>query len=81
MGSSSRLILRECDKNPKQQFVFEDDGKIKQMNDLNLCLTASADYSWYGGGFKPIMIVRALSMSACNPSVAKRQSWGLRPSG
>ena len=81
VGSSSRLILRECDKNPKQQFVFEDDGKIKQVNDFNLCLTASADYSWYGGGFKPIMIVRALSMSACNPSVAKRQSWGLRPSG
>ena len=39
--SSSGLILRECDKNPKQQFVFEDDGKIKPVNDLGLCLTAS----------------------------------------
>lgn len=80
VGSSSRLILRECDKNPKQQFVFEDDGKIKQVNDLSLCLTVSADYSWYGGGYKPIMIVRDLSMSACNPSLSKRQSWGLRQS-
>ena len=80
VGSSSRLILRECDKNPKQQFVFEDDGKIKQVNDLSLCLTVSADYSWYGGGYKPIMIVRDLSMSACNPSLSKRQSWGLRSS-
>ena len=80
VGSSSGLILRECDKNPKQQFVFEDDGKIKQMDDLGLCLTASADYGWYGGGYKPIYIVRDLFMSACNPSLSERQSWGLRTS-
>ena len=78
VGSSSGLILRECDKNPKQQFVFEDDGKIKQVNDLSLCLTTSADYGWYGGGYKPIYIVRDLFMSACNPAFSERQSWGLR---
>lgn len=80
VGSSSRLILRECDQNPKQQFVFEEDGKIKQVDDLSLCLTASADYGWYGGGYKPIYIVRDLFMSACNPSLSERQSWGLRTS-
>ena len=80
VGSSSRLILRECDKNPKQQFVFEGGGKIKQVDDLDLCLTASADYVWYGGGYKPIYIVRDLFMSACNPSLSERQSWGLRMS-
>ena len=78
LGSSSGLVLRECDKNPKQQFVFEDDGKIKQVNDLSLCLTTSADYGWYGGGYKPIYIVRDLFMSACNPAFSERQSWGLR---
>ena len=78
VGSSSGLVLRECDKNPKQQFVFEDDGKIKQVNDLSLCLTTSADYGWYGGGYKPIYIVRDLFMSACNPAFSERQSWGLR---
>ena len=78
VGSSSGLILRECDKNPKQQFVFEDDGKIKQVNDLGLCLTASGSYSWYGGGYTPIYIVRDLYMTACNPSISERQSWGLR---
>ena len=78
VGSSSRLVLRECDQNPKQQFVFEDDGKIKQVDDLGLCLTASADYGWYGGGYKPIYIVRDLFMSACNPAFSERQSWGLR---
>ena len=80
VGSSSRLILRDCDQNPKQQFVFEDDGKIKPANDLSLCLTASANYDWYGGGYNPIFIVRDLFMSACNPAFAKRQSWGLRTS-
>jgi hypothetical protein len=80
-GASSRLVLRECNKNPKQRFVFEDDGKIKPVNDLGLCLTSSADYTWYGGGYKPIMIVRDLFMGACNPSLSERQSWGLRPSG
>ena len=79
IGSSSGLILRECDQNPKQQFVFEDDGKIKQVDDLGLCLTTSADYGWYGGGYKPIYIVRDLFMSACNPSLSERQSWGFRP--
>ena len=78
VGSSSGLVLRECDKNPKQQFVFEDDGKIKQVNDLSLCLTTSADYDWYGGGYKPIYIVRDLFMSACSPAFSKRQSWGFR---
>ena len=78
VGSSSRLILRECDQNPNQKFVFEGDGKIKQVDNLGLCLTASADYGWYGGGYKPIYIVRDLFMSACNPSLSERQSWGLR---
>ena len=78
VGTSSRLILRECDKNPKQQFVFEDDGKIKQVNDLGLCLTASGSYSWYGGGYTPIYIVRDLYMTACNPTISERQSWGIR---
>ena len=78
VGSSSGLILRECDNNPKQQFVFEDDGKIKPVNDLSLCLTTSANYDWYGGGYKPIYIVRDLFMSACNPAFSERQSWGLR---
>ena len=80
VGSSSGLVLRECDKNPKQQFVFEDDGKIKPVNDPGLCLTTSADYDWDGGGYKPIYIVRDLFMSACNPAFSERQSWGLRSS-
>ena len=80
VGSSSGLVLRECDQSPNQKFVFEGDGKIKQVDDLGLCLTASADYDWYGGGYKPIYIVRDLFMSACSPSFSKRQSWGLRSS-
>ena len=76
--SSSGLILRECDNNPKQQFVFEDDGKIKPVNDLSLCLTASANYDWYVGGYKPIYIVRDLFMSACSPAFSERQRWGFR---
>ena len=80
IGNRSDLILRECDQNLNQKFVFEVDGKIKPANDLSLCLTASANYDWYGGGYNPIFIVRDLFMSACNPAFAKRQSWGLRTS-
>ena len=76
--SSSGLILRGCDKNPKQQFVFEGDGKIKPVNDLSLCLTASTNYDWYGGGFRPVYIVRDLFVGSCNPAFSERQSWGLR---
>ena len=77
-GQYSDLILRECDKSPKQQFVFEDDGKIKPVNDLSLCLTASTNYDWYGGGFRPVYIVRDLFVGSCNPAFSERQSWGLR---
>ena len=80
IGNRSDLILRECDQNPNQKFVFEVDGKIKPANDLSLCLTASANYDWYGGGYNPIFIIRDLFMSACNPTFTKRQSWGLRSS-
>ena len=77
-GQYSDLILSECDKSPKQQFVFEDDGKIKPVNDLSLCLTASTNYDWYGGGYRPVNIVRDLFLSSCNPTFSERQSWGLR---
>ena len=76
---SSGLILRGCDKNPKQQFVFEDDGKIKPVNDLSLCLTASGDYR-EGGGGSPVHLIRDLSLSACDVSLYTRQSWGFRSS-
>ncbi len=79
VGSSSGLILRGCDKNPKQQFVFEDDGKIKPVNDLSLCLTASGDYR-EGGGGSPVHLIRDLSLSACDASFSSRQSWGVRSS-
>ena len=75
--SSSGLILRGCDKNPKQQFVFEDDGKIKPVNDLSLCLTASDDYR-EGGGGSPVHLIRDLSLLACDTSFSSRQSWGIR---
>jgi hypothetical protein len=75
--SSSGLVLRGCDKNPKQQFVFEDDGKIKPINDLGLCLTASSDYR-EGGGGSPVHLIRDLSLIDCGASFSTRQSWGLR---
>ena len=76
-GQYSDLILRECDKSPKQQFVFEDDGKIKLVNDPGLCLTASDDYR-EGGGGSPVHLIRDLSLSACDTSFSTRQVWGLR---
>ena len=75
--ASSGLILRGCDKGPKQQFVFEDDGKIKPVNDPGLCLTASDDYR-EGGGGSPVHLIRDLSLSACDTSFSTRQVWGLR---
>ena len=75
--SSSGLNLRGCDKSPKQQFVFEDDGKIKPVNDLSLCLTASDDYR-EGGGGSPVHLIRDLSLLACGGSFSTRQGWGLR---
>ena len=75
--SSSGLVLRGCDKSPKQQFLFEDDGKIKPVNDLSLCLTASGDFR-EGGGGSPVHLIRDISLIACDASFSARQNWGLR---
>jgi hypothetical protein len=75
--SSSGLILRGCDKSLKQQFVFEDDGKIKPVSDPGLCLTASGDYR-VGGGGSPVHLIRELSLLACDASFSTRQNWGVR---
>ena len=75
--SSSGLILRGCDKNPKQQFVFEDDGKIKPFDNLSLCLTASDNYR-EGGGGSPVHLIRDLSLLPCGESFSTRQAWGIR---
>jgi hypothetical protein len=75
--SSSGLILSGCDKNPKQQFVFEDDGKIKPVNNLSLCLTASDNYR-EGGGGSPVHLIRDLSLLPCGESFSSRQGWGIR---
>jgi len=77
VGSSSGLVLRECDKNPKQQFVFEDDGEIKPVDNLGLCLTASDNYR-EGGGGSPVHLIRDLSLLHCGESFSTRQGWGLR---
>ena len=77
--SSSGLILRGCDKRPKQQFVVEGDGKIKPISDLSLCLTTSDEYR-EGGGGSPVHLIRDLSLSACDTSFSSRQSWGIRSS-
>ena len=61
---------------PKQQFVFEDDGKIKPVNDLSLCLTASGDYR-EGGGGSPVHLIRDLSMSACDRIFVYQTKLGL----
>ena len=75
--SSSGLILSGCDKNPKQQFVFEDDGKIKPVDSRGLCLTASDNYR-EGGGGSPVHLIRDLSLLPCGESFSTRQGWGLR---
>ena len=75
--SSSGLILSGCDKNPKQQFVFEDDGEIKPVDNLGLCLTASDNYR-EGGGGSPVHLIRDLSLLPCGESFSTRQGWGLR---
>tara|TARA_B100001778_G_scaffold270119_1_gene231848 strand:+ start:196 stop:825 length:630 start_codon:yes stop_codon:yes gene_type:complete len=77
-GQRSDLLLRDCDQNPNQKFVFEDDGKIKPVGSPDLCLTVSNNYFVYGGVYMSTYYVRDLFLSACNPLFAKRQSWGLR---
>lgn len=79
MKHTSSLILNECDKNPKQQFVFENDGKIKPVDDPNLCLTVSYDFRATGGGvYKPLYLLRDLSLRRCAPTLTSRQTWGIR---
>lgn len=75
---TSGMVLNECDKNPKQQFVFENDGKIKLVDEPDLCLTVSYDFRATGGVYQPLYLLRDLSLRVCSPSLSSRQTWGVR---
>jgi len=74
---SSTLNLNTCDKNNKQKFILQNDGKIQPKSNLNLCLTVSVNFS-EGSGGKPVHFIRALSLENCNDALSSYQSWGIR---
>jgi hypothetical protein len=74
---SSALNLNTCDKNNKQKFILQSDGKIQPKENLNLCLTVSENFS-EGGGGSPVHLIRALSLENCNDALSSYQKWGIR---
>ncbi len=74
---SSRLVLNNCDKNQKQKFVFQVDGKIQPLSNLNLCLTISENFR-EGGGGNPVHLIRDLSLQICEDKFLSQQKWGIR---
>ena len=74
---SSALDLKSCDKNNKQKFILQSDGKIHPKENLNLCLTISDNFS-EGGGGSPVHLIRTLSLKNCNDQLSSYQKWGIR---
>ena len=74
---SSALDLKSCDKNNKQKFILQSDGKIHPKENLNLCLTVSDNFS-EGGGGSPVHLIRTLSLKNCNDQLSSYQKWGIR---
>ena len=74
---SSRLLLNKCDKNQKQQFVFQADGKIQLLSNLDFCLTVSKNFR-KGGGGNPVHLIRDLSLQLCEDKLSSQQKWGIR---
>lgn len=75
--SSSTIELMTCDKNQKQKFILQNDGKINPEGNLKLCLTASIS-SREGGGGNPVHLIRDLSLQACNDENSELQRWSMR---
>ena len=73
----SSLKLSSCNKNDKQKFVLQSDGKIQPKNNLNLCLTVSENYR-EGGGGNPVHLIRTLTLESCDDAISSRQKWGFR---
>ena len=74
---SSALDLKSCDKNNKQKFILQSDGKIHPKENLKLCLTVSDNFS-EGGGGSPVHLIRTLSLKNCNDQLSSYQKWGIR---
>ena len=74
---SSALKLNTCDKNNKQKFILQSDGKIQPKSNIKLCLTVSENFS-EGGGGNPVHLIRSLSLENCNDALSSRQKWGIR---
>lgn len=77
--SSSNVNLSICDKNDKQKFILQSDGKIQLKTNLSLCLTVSESFE-EGGGGNPIHLIRTLTLQNCNDEHSSRQKWGTRKS-
>lgn len=77
LEQSSSLNLNTCDKNQRQKFILDSDGKIQPKGDLSLCLTVSEDYR-EGGGGNPVHLIRTLTLEKCNESLSPFQKWGIR---
>ena len=76
---SSSLEVKTCDKNEKQKFILQTNGKINPESNLNLCLTVSKN-SREGGGGTPVHLIRDLSLQICDESLSAYQKWGTRKS-
>ena len=77
--SSSTIELNSCDKNQKQKFILQSNGKINPEGNINLCLTASVS-SREGGGGNPVHLIRDLSLELCNDDISTLQRWNMRTS-
>ena len=77
INNLSSLLLNKCDKNPNQQFIFQVDGKIQPLSNLDLCLTVSENFR-EGGGGNPVHLIRDLSLQICEDKFSSQQKWGIR---
>jgi len=73
----SNLSLGNCNKNDKQKFVLQSDGKIHPKSNSSLCLTVSENFT-EGGGGNPIHLIRTLTLEYCNDTLSYMQKWGIR---
>ena len=74
---SSVLGLKNCDKNDRQKFILENNGRIHPKTNINLCLTVSKNFR-EGGGGNPVHLIRNLTLENCDDKISSRQKWGIR---
>ena len=78
IAAITKIQLSNCGNGKFQEFELDENGRIRLVSNLKLCLTVAQGQSKEGGGGSPVHLMRNLSLEFCTVSLNPYQTWSVR---